>query len=76
MVAGASKDLDALNLWPAILAGGAGPRMGVVHQVENQYMYVFVLVFCADEVGAVCRRCVFGVAGSRALPMGCSIDQN
>ena len=28
---------DALNLWPAILDGSAGPRTEVVHQVENQY---------------------------------------
>ena len=28
---------DALNLWPAILDGGAGPRTEVVHQVENQW---------------------------------------
>ena len=28
---------DALNLWPAILDGSAGPRQEVVHQVENQY---------------------------------------
>ena len=28
---------DALNLWPAILDGGAGPRTEVVHQVENAH---------------------------------------
>ena len=28
---------DALNLWPAIMGGGAGPRSEVVHQVNNQY---------------------------------------
>lgn len=28
---------DALNLWPAILDGSAGPRTEVVHQVENQW---------------------------------------
>jgi hypothetical protein len=28
---------DALNLWPSILDGSAGPRTEVVHQVENQY---------------------------------------
>ena len=29
---------DALNLWPAIMGGGASPRTEVVHQVENQYI--------------------------------------
>lgn len=28
---------DALNLWPAIMDGSAGPRTEVVHQVENQW---------------------------------------
>ena len=29
---------DALNLWPAIMDGSAGPRTEVVHQVNNQYI--------------------------------------
>lgn len=29
---------DALNLWPSILDGSAGPRTEVVHQVQNQYI--------------------------------------
>lgn len=28
---------DSLNLWPAILGNGVGPRVEVVHQVENQW---------------------------------------
>ena len=28
---------DALNLWPAIVSGGASPRTEVVHQVQNQW---------------------------------------
>ena len=32
-----SRPPDALNLWPSILDGSAGPRTEVVHQVENQY---------------------------------------
>ena len=29
---------DALNLWPSILDGSAGPRTEVVHQVQNQWI--------------------------------------
>ena len=32
-----TREPDALNLWPAILSGGASPRTEVVHQVENQW---------------------------------------
>ena len=28
---------DAINLWAAIIDGGASPRTEVVHQVENQW---------------------------------------
>ena len=39
IVAGKSgpRDPDSINLWPAILAGGASPREEVVHQVNCSY---------------------------------------
>eukprot|EP00756_Hemistasia_phaeocysticola_P045614 Hpha_TRINITY_DN19361_c0_g1::TRINITY_DN19361_c0_g1_i1::g.81248::m.81248/K12375/ARSI_J; arylsulfatase I/J len=33
-----TRPADALNLWPAILGGDAGPRTEVVHQVQNEYI--------------------------------------
>lgn len=34
---GGPRPLDSLNLWPALLSGGASPRTEVVHQVANGF---------------------------------------
>ena len=73
---GGPRPLDSLNLWPALLAGGASPRGEVVIQVNNSYFSENCSVIRVGEMKLIrgdpgdSRTVAWPPTGDAPVPLG------